>query len=281
MTERERGIQLAAAAAKALNKRFGVRSAAHIKVEAYAAAHGLKVIESKLDGALARLMPGPKPVIRVSDRPCHPGDRTFGIGHELGHHVLEHPPTRVDTLCKHPAQPYRPIRPGTARHPEAEANTFAAELCMPSDLLTRTIAEATPSLEIAHAIAKEYKMPLTATAIRFAELTRSACAAIYSEVGRIVWAVPSGAFTAKLQRGKRLDEASIAYTHARDGRVDERSRGVRAKAWIATELDEELVEHSVVVAESNGVITLLWVPEPVATRLGMTIDLRAVDQPAA
>ncbi|MCX5747970.1 MAG: ImmA/IrrE family metallo-endopeptidase [Proteobacteria bacterium] len=249
-----------------------MRSAAHIKVEMYAAAFGVKVIEGKLDGARARLKVGPRPIIRVSDRPCHPGERSFSIAHELGHFVLRHPASRIGALCKR--EPFRPVGPGTARHPEAEANTVSAGVCMPSELLAKTIETATPSLDVTHAIATEYAMPLQATTIRFAELTSKRCAAIYSEVGKVVWAVSSKTFPANVPRGKRLDPASLAYGYVHNGKVDDRARSIAADAWIATDAGVELVEHSAVVPETKGVITLLWIPEATAPPGG--VDRRGI-----
>ena len=78
MNERELGIRRAEDEAKKLNKRFGVRSASHIKVLLYPPALGVKVVVGKLEGSLAMLSMGRKPTIRVSDRPCHPGDPVRG-----------------------------------------------------------------------------------------------------------------------------------------------------------------------------------------------------------
>ena len=171
MTPRESGIRKAEEVAKKLNRRFGVTSKEHINVELYPAALGMKVVYGKLDGAQARLGVGREPVIRISDEPCDPGDRKFRIGHEIGHHVLGHPPMRIHAL-RSGDQLFRPASTGTARHYEAEANTVAAGLCLPAELLSERIEFAVPSLDVAHAIASEYTMPLAATTIRFAELTQ-------------------------------------------------------------------------------------------------------------
>ena len=259
MTPRESGIRRAEEMAKKLNRRFGVTAKEHIKVELYPAALGMKVVYGKLDGARARLGVGREPVIRISDEACDPGDRKFHIGHEIGHHVLRHPPMRIHTPGASEQVPL-PARAGNARHFEAEANTVAAGICLPAELLSERIEYSIPSLEVARSIASEYTMPLTATTIRFAELTKQRCAAVYSENGRIVWAVPSTTFDAKLPKGKKLAAGSIAYEYATSGKHDDRQRVTRANTWIAADAREEIVEHSTVVAPNNGVISLLWLP---------------------
>jgi hypothetical protein len=259
VTPRESGIQRAEEVAKKLNRRFGVTAREHIKVELYPAALGMKLVFGKLDGARARLGVGREPVIRISDEPCDPGDLNFRIGHEIGHHVLRHPPMRIHPIGAG-EQVFQPARAGNARHFEAEANTVSAGLCLPAELLSERIEYSIPNLDVAHSIASEYTMPLAATTIRFAELTRQRCAAVYSEHGRIVWAVPSTTFDAKLPKGKKLAPGSIAYEYANGGKHDDRQRVTRANAWIAADVREEIVEHSTVVAPSNGVVSLLWLP---------------------
>ncbi len=111
-------------------------------------------------------------------------------------------------------------------------------------------------------MAAEFTMPLTATAIRFAELTPERCAAVYSQAGKVVWAVASKTFHTKVPRGKRLEPGSLAYTFGRDGRIDERPRWILATTWIPAANDAELVEHSVAVSD-DAVITLLWAPDGV------------------
>jgi hypothetical protein len=259
VTERELGLARALDTAKALLKEWDVRTAADIDLPKFAAAKGVRVAICKLDGALARLKFGRKPIIRISDRPMHPGDLTFLTGHELAHLVLKHPPSRVGPLTS-AAQLHTPPRSGTGRHYEAEANAVSAEWCMPSDQLVRPVSLATPSLELPHWIATTYTTTLAASAIRFAELTPKRCAAVYSKAGKIVWAVPSQTFGIELPRGTRLDPRSMAAGYHASGELDERTCTLAGDAWFAT--TEEVLEHSVVAPETDGVITLLWVPEP-------------------
>src|SRR4029453_3018991 len=94
-----------------------VAPAPPIKVEAFAAAFGVKIVEGKLDGARARLKAGPKPVIRVSDRPVPLGEWRVCVPHEPRDHVFDHEAARVEALCDG-AQPHRPPLAGDTRHPE-------------------------------------------------------------------------------------------------------------------------------------------------------------------
>jgi Zn-dependent peptidase ImmA (M78 family) len=97
--DRQLGLRLATNSAKALYQRFGIQRPEHINVPAIAAALGVKVVEGKLDGAQARLLHGPVPTIRVSNA-ISVEEQRFGIAHELGHFVGDHPPAQVDALCQ-------------------------------------------------------------------------------------------------------------------------------------------------------------------------------------
>lgn len=266
MTERELGIVRAVDTAKALLKRWDVRTPADIDLPKFAAAKGARVVECKLDGALARLKLGRKPTIRISDRPMHPGDRAFLTGHELGHLVLEHPPSRVGPMTS-AAQLHTPPRSGHGRHYEAEANAVAAELCMPRDQVARLVSSATPSLELPQQIATTFKMTLQASTIRFAELTQMRCVAVYSRGGKVVWAVPSSTVGFVLPRGTRLDPRTMAGGFHLKGNLDDRARPLAAEHWFASAAGVELVEHSTVEVGTDGVVTLLWIPETIDSAL--------------
>ena len=140
---------------------------------------------------------------------------------------------------------------------------------MPRDQLVGRCERATPNLEIAYAIAKEYTTPIAASAIRFVELTPERCCVVYSERGRVVWSVASNTFTVKIERGTRLDPGSVAFDWQDRRKIDDRAQPIGADAWIPTRKSVEIIEHSAVLPTTEGVITLLWVPESVAAQLKM------------
>ena len=67
MTVRERGLREARRVAREVTKRWGIKSAEDIRIEAIAKAEGLRIIEGPLRGARGRLSSGPKPVIRIAE----------------------------------------------------------------------------------------------------------------------------------------------------------------------------------------------------------------------
>lgn len=252
---REAGIRIARHAARALLRRFGVTAPEHVRVEAFALYLGARLVEAKLDGAVAQIVRvGDETKIVVSDRVTDVCARRFSIAHELGHFVLRHPSRTPAELCG-----ARNRRSGE-RDYEAEANAFAGELLMPHALV-RPWCEATPvSLDVAWRIADVFTVSILAATRQFVALTPEACAAVFSANNHIVWFAKSGAFAHELAARRPLDPQSLAWDFFTRGTLDESARHVPAQAWIDATDDAELVEHSHASREYGTVLSLLWVP---------------------
>jgi len=105
------------------------------------------------------------------------GFQRFSVGHELGHYFLEGhidhvlPKDGVHTSFAGfvSADPY-----------ELEADQFAAGLLMPSVPFKRALGRYNPGLAAIESVAGLSKTSLTATAIRYAELTDAAVAIVIS-----------------------------------------------------------------------------------------------------
>lgn len=264
MTVRERGLREARRVAREVTKRWGIKSAEDIRIEAIAKAEGLRIVEGPLRGARGRLSSGPKPVIRIAEDTINEGARRFTVGHELGHHLLKHPAHESEGACAS-ARANGP--PNTSeRDYEAEANGFASELLLPRHLVAPK-CEGQPSLEIPRSIAFEFLMSVPASSIRYVQLTRARCAAIYSERGTIEWAPKSHGFKTRFAKGRALPPGSMAFECARNANVHDEARTIDASVWFDTKERVEIVEHSAPVSEAGGVITLLWVPDSAAQRI--------------
>jgi hypothetical protein len=105
------------------------------------------------------------------------GFQRFSIGHELGHYFIE---GHLDHLL--PKDGVHSSRAGfVSGDPyEHEADNFAAGLLMPAGLCKRAIVRRDAGLTTVEALAAECRTSLTATAIRYAELTDDAVAVIIS-----------------------------------------------------------------------------------------------------
>jgi hypothetical protein len=105
------------------------------------------------------------------------GFQRFSVGHELGHYFLD---GHIDHIL--PKDGIHESHAGfvSADPYELEADQFAAGLLMPSVPFKRALARRDPGLEIVESLATLCRTSLTATAIRYAELTDDAVAIIIS-----------------------------------------------------------------------------------------------------
>lgn len=256
--ELELRLRVARRAALRLIARYGIESPEHIQLEDIAWRQGIDIVVGRLDGAAARISRlNGRAKIRLSDRIGHRGHQRFSIAHELGHLILQHD-TDI-TLCDN--DDFYDFQ-GDSRA-EAEANAFASELLLP-DPLVRKLCEISPvSLDPVRRIADDFSTSLTASAIRFAQLSSECCAAVYSHNGVIKWIVKSVTFQYFVPK-KRLDRRSLAYDYFAKGKVSEDCESMDASTWLEHDgrgCPEEIYEHSTPIPALNAVLSLLWLPE--------------------
>ena len=105
------------------------------------------------------------------------GFQRFSVGHELGHYFLE---GHIDHVL--PKDGVHTSHAGfvSADPYELEADQFAAGLLMPSSRSSARSVGRMPGLAVVESLAGLCKTSLTATAIRYAELTDAAVAIVIS-----------------------------------------------------------------------------------------------------
>ena len=110
------------------------------------------------------------------------GFQRFSVGHELGHFFLD---GHIDHIL--PADGVHASHAGfvSADPYELEADHFSAGLLMPGTLFRSALGKREPGLAAVESMAGLCRTSLTATAIRFAELTEDAVAVVMS-TGRTI-----------------------------------------------------------------------------------------------
>ncbi|RCX27985.1 ImmA/IrrE family metallo-endopeptidase [Thioalbus denitrificans] len=105
------------------------------------------------------------------------GFRRFSIAHELGHYFLD---GHIDHIL--PDDGFHASHAGfVSGDPyELEADQFAAGLLMPATLFRRALGKHNPGFDVVKSVAATCRTSLTATALRYAELTEDAVAVILS-----------------------------------------------------------------------------------------------------
>lgn len=195
-----------------------------------------------------------------------PGFQRFSVAHELGHYFL---PGHVDQVLK---DGFHVSRAGfvTADPYELEADHFAAGLLMPSAPFRKAMDAHDPGLDALSAIADRCETSLTATAIRYAELTDSAVAVIMSTGGVIDYCFLSEAMKSLpkrdwLRKGSPLPEGTatsrLAGELARVLACDRIADDIDVRDWLGGIRSVAVSEESVGLGHYGKILTILVAPE--------------------
>ncbi len=240
---------------------YGLSVPGDLVLEDIALQRGVLVIEQPLVTMEARIIrSGQRGLIRVRAGIPETGRKRFAIAHELGHWELHKGISQLfactsdDMVARYRASPE-----------EGEANWFAAGLLMPSHLFTAKVIGAVFSLDTLSQAARYFQTSLTATAIRYVELSDDYCAVAVADGGRIRWWRGTECFERRfwLQHGANLSRSSLAGSlfvqgHGRVG-PDE----VDISAWSergATHGSGSIVEESLYMETYGQILTLLRLP---------------------
>jgi len=253
------------AAAAHLWDLYGLTRPEDLVLEDLAYAMGVVVLEDRLDGADARLVRrGKRGLIRVRQDIAELGRKRFATAHELGHWVLHE---RISQVLACTSEDM--VRRYKASLPEVEANYFASALLLPEKLVQPQIRGKQPTFDLIKQLASRFDTSLTATALRFVELSTEYCAVVISRAGRIRWGRASEAMEAafRLDWGAALAPESVAAAAFRGNDTSNGPQEVDLSTWLRAkeagdvELEVDTVcEDARLFAQYGQVLSLLWIP---------------------
>lgn len=241
--------------ASKLIEKYGISSPEDIRLEDIATDNNIIVTLGDLRGAAASIIKsGDYATIRVPST-GHEGRKRFSIGHELGHFFLEHL-YEIQKICTN-----ENMQSWYSASEETEANFFASELILPKALVEKRCDVKKVNFEPIKAIREDFKASLTATAIRFIRFCPEACAVVFSKGGKICWSYQSESWWPFIERGKVLDNRTLAYDFFVSDKTHEDPEDVEADAWFNAKDVEEIVEHSIPSPEFGFVLSILWIKQ--------------------
>jgi hypothetical protein len=252
-----------AAYAVALLDRLGISEAPQVRDVAAKLGIGIEEREiESFDGALVRIKGSALGVIALRRSIRETGCKNFTVAHEIGHLIL--PGHDDSTVCR--AEQVESWARGLSEK-ELEANQFAAELLMPTAVVTKAIGSPEPSFAPCEALAARFGTSLTAAAYKFTEVSPYPCAVVWSSAGEVRWFKSSGEFGAWVRIRERLDPRTFAHDAFAGTGLPNRPEPVPADAWLdgRFERDATVLEESRAMPNYNAVLTLLWLkskPEP-------------------
>lgn len=187
------------------------------------------------------------------------GRRRFSIAHELGHLYIPTHSKRPRGWCSANAMA---VKDGAGDRLESEANDFAAELLMPQHLIAKDAALLSPSFASITKLASadHYDVSVTAAAVRYVDVTRSACALVCSQDGVIRWVLKSESFVYRIPwRDDRLPKMSLATSEL----VVQEPQELAPHVWLelAQRRPVELFESTHRIPSQRQTLSLVWVED--------------------
>lgn len=237
-----------------------IRYPSEIDIAAISMERGAYVHERNIDGAEAWLVrKGRKAIITVNRKLLEPGRKRFAIAHELGHFELHNDSQFI--ICSDEDM-YVWNR---SQLQEIEANEFASTILMPEAIFSSYLKKELPNMDTVSHLSSEFGTTLTATAIRYAQLSSEPCALAVSKNCTLKWYKKSESFGFHLKVGEKLSPDTYAFDSFDGKELPRRPRTVPATGWIAGEIDSdgEIIEHSVALKSYDVVLSLLWIDKEI------------------
>lgn len=186
------------------------------------------------------------------------GKQRFTIAHELGHWEMHPGLNQVFVCTAQDIQAYR----GSAH--EIEANAFAAELLMPSFLISDALARTGPTIATAVRLADWYQTSFTAAVLRMIQFTDLPAFVAFSVNDQLKWYQRSSRAQSYFFKriGSELDGDSLAR-YCTDS-IDDASEPeeVETSAWFPDDFNKhrfKIVEQSVELGDYGVTVSIITV----------------------
>ncbi len=247
-------------AARELHLYLGWISPSDYSVEEIANALGVIVKDVPIKGSEGRVIAsGNTGIISINSNISHGGKRNFIIAHEIAHfllhqHLMAFFSDSDKTLSEwHQKGPH-----------EREANIFATELLMPSELFTQKVTGKKLSISLIQDVSKFFNVSLLATFLRYIACGKFPVMVIYMENKAVKWKQASTDFPFQwLPIGSKVPVYTVAGDHFYNNSHEDKPVKVDAIEWfpedtqIRYKRDWKLWEQCYPVSQS-GLVSCLW-----------------------
>lgn len=190
----------------------GVTEPDHIDLSAIAAAHDAMVVYRPLDGCSARLVASSTGAVISVNSEDYPGRKRFSLAHELAHWLCDRK-TGSFLCAKSDIGPQN----AEAKSVEAHANAFASQLILPDYLVTPWAQGKNANLDVAAALANDFKVSRTAAAIKLAKRASVPACVVCHDQSRLKWHARNSAFGSDFYVKSELHQDTDAFTMAYGG----------------------------------------------------------------
>lgn len=191
------------------------------------------------------------------------GFQRFSVAHELGHYFLEGHP---DAVFRNGEVHESRAGFGSADQVELEADHFAAGLLMPSHLFAQAASRYSDGLDAIKGLAADCRTSLTASAIRYAELTDAAVAIVISRGSSVDYCWASNALRRTrgyqhLKKGAVLPRNSLTRDFNQEpenvAAATEESDSTDLNIWFHTDDEIDAAEEVIGLGEYGKTLTVI------------------------
>lgn len=163
---------------------LGITEPEDIHIEAIAQYCRSTVRYKQLEGSEARIIGYGDQAIIAVNKSSRQGRQRFSAGHELGHWMRDHAKSAFTTFsCSERSF----LNEWGRDNPERRANRYATELLLPETMFKPRAKNRDITFATARDLAAQFRMSLTATAIRLVELGSFPSAAVCNKRGKRCW----------------------------------------------------------------------------------------------
>jgi Zn-dependent peptidase ImmA (M78 family) len=212
---------------------------------------------SKCEGRI--LMNKNNAIITINSRIKYQPKLNFTIAHEIGHLIMHRDISYLFSDTKQTLQQW--LVRGTH---EIEANEFASELLMPSQLFKEKIQGKKLDLTLIKDTANYFGASQTATFLKYKDIGDYDISIIYLENSKVVWKQESDDFPLKfIPKGFRAPEQSNCGDFFKGLTIEEEPVLIDALEWFPNDfeidnyLELELYEQCYKVSD-NSILCCLW-----------------------
>ncbi len=242
--------------AEEIIKNLQIKEPSEIQIRDICMVRGVYVKEKILEGSEARLIrKGSLGIVTVNNIIPEEGRKRFAIAHELGHFEL-HTVSQLVLCTEEDMYVWN-----ENKKQEIEANEFAASILMPTKIFARHFEVGQPNMEIVKDVSGKFRTTLTATALRYVQLSSEPCAVAITKNGIIKWYRKSLSFDFHIKVGEKLSPIIEDLDSNDVEEVTSRPTKVPASAWLAGVKNEEalIFEQSVALRSYGIILSLLWI----------------------
>ena len=143
---------------------------------------------------------------------------------------------------------------------EVEANAFASELLMPTFHFREACGKTLPSMAIVEQLADEFATTLTATAIRFADVSRHRIVIVWHFQGKVKWSYSNPQHKLPFVMASREPPAYCSATLDESEVSDGMDYYEDADWFPELTIQEEILEETKRMPRMNAGLTLLYFP---------------------